>query len=378
MTQVQQELSQPTLSAIKMDELLVGWLGRDDVYDNVLQWIDKFKAEQSMTTTTTTAAVEEGLLQSSSSPALSLGMTTTPSQQQKQQQQQLPPPPRNVESPQTVLIPPFYPLQTPSGTKLQRRRSLSRPFETWETLPDSLQLPQLSNTTTTTTTTKGTLSTSTPATVSMEDTPDDELQQDQQHHHHPHPHHPFPPKGSVKDQFFSIVDAMGFDPFSLSTTNNNNNNGNPNNNNNPNQNMETPIPIQAFVRVTKEICHFPTFFNGCLYQRILDLWNLAHTADTSSSGSALVVTGTIFEWFWKTEMEPYDAEERLFRLIKQPQENCILREDLLPYIKALLNEHPVRNYPKNPIGFDEFIPWYTQPCVSRTLFLTRRISFVGL
>ena len=28
-------------------------------------------------------------------------------------------------------------------------------------------------------------------------------------------------------------------------------------------------------------------------------------------------------------------------IVKQPDEDCILRDDFLPYIKALLNDHPV-------------------------------------
>jgi hypothetical protein len=268
-----QEAPQPTPSAIKMDELLVGWLGSDEVYDNVLQWIDKFKAEQMADPASSSRAA-----------------SPIPTQ----------PPP---ESPQTVLIPPFYPLQTATGTKVQRRRSLPRQFETWETLPESIQVPKLGS--------------------ASEETPDDELQQDQQQ---------FPPK-CVKEQFLGVVEELGFDTVTLS---------------------KDGIPMEAFVRVTKEICRFPSFFNGTFYQRILDLWNTAAAAAEQQHRSnhkknsktlpppASAVTLTIFEWFWKNEMEPYDAEERLFRLLKQPNENCILRDDLLPYIKALLNEHPVR------------------------------------
>lgn len=241
----------PTPSAIKMDELLVGWLGSNEVYDNVLEWIDKFKAEQI-------------------------------AEQSSRASSPIPGPP---ESPQTVLIPPFYPLKTMNGAKVQRRRSLPRQFETWEPLPESLlalQNPAVSD-----------------------ETPDDELQQDQQQ--------PYPPR-SVKEQFVGLVEELGFSPFSPSDD----------------------IPMEAFVRITKEICRFPSFFNGPFYQRLLDLWNAQHKTSVSS------VTLKLFEWYWKTEMEPYDAHERLFRLLKQPHENCILRDDFLPYIKALLSEHPVR------------------------------------
>jgi hypothetical protein len=96
------------------------------------------------------------------------------------------------------------------------------------------------------------------------------------------------------------------------------------------------LPIEIFVRVTKEVCHFPSFFNGPLYQRIIDLWNMEHP-----EGNLNAVTLSSLEWFWKKEMEPFDPPERFFRLVKQPGQNCILKDDFLPYIKALLNDHPV-------------------------------------
>jgi hypothetical protein len=98
---------------------------------------------------------------------------------------------------------------------------------------------------------------------------------------------------------------------------------------------EITFSLESFIRITKEICNFPSFFNGPLYQRIIDLWNVA------KNQTAKAVSLHMLEWFWKTEMEPYDPPERFFRLVKQPQNDCILRDDFLPYIKALLNDHPV-------------------------------------
>ena len=40
-------------------------------------------------------------------------------------------------------------------------------------------------------------------------------------------------------------------------------------------------------------------------------------------------------------MEPYDAAERFFRLVKQPETDYVARDDFLPYIKELLSDHPV-------------------------------------
>jgi serine/threonine-protein phosphatase 2A regulatory subunit B'' len=94
---------------------------------------------------------------------------------------------------------------------------------------------------------------------------------------------------------------------------------------------------ENFARITKEVSRFPSFFNVPLYNRILLLWN-------SRDGSVAkmdVVTMDMFQWYWLAEMESYDAHERFFRLLKQPENDFIGRDDFLPYIKELLNDHPV-------------------------------------
>jgi serine/threonine-protein phosphatase 2A regulatory subunit B'' len=40
-------------------------------------------------------------------------------------------------------------------------------------------------------------------------------------------------------------------------------------------------------------------------------------------------------------MAPYDKNERFFRLLKRPELDYITRDDFFPYIKELLNDHPV-------------------------------------
>ena len=80
-----------------------------------------------------------------------------------------------------------------------------------------------------------------------------------------------------------------------------------------------------------------------LYQRILDLWNASPRGGGSGASDMEVVTYEILRWYWMEEMEPYDAPERFYRLVKQPENDFIVRDDFLPYIKALLNEHPVRS-----------------------------------
>ena len=239
---------------IKMDELLVSWLGSDEVYENVLSLIEKYRVQRK--------------------------------QKQKQSDNLTPPgsPKRSEEkeleksSPRAVVIPPFYPLKTATGTTIQRRRQLPRQSETWEPLPGALGFSRIN-----------------------ENTPDDELD-DQA-------------ALCVRDQVLNMLPELEISPVQDTIS----------------------FSVDSFVRITKEVCHFPSFFNGPLHQRILDLWN-------SSEGSPVptnVMTLSILEWFWKTEMEPYDPPERFFRLIKQPNQDCILRDDFLPYIKALLNDHPV-------------------------------------
>jgi serine/threonine-protein phosphatase 2A regulatory subunit B'' len=138
--------------------------------------------------------------------------------------------------------------------------------------------------------------------------------------------------------------------------------------------LGTPIPTttssttptlalspEHFVRITKEVCRFPSYFNLPLYQRILDLYNIHHhhpkknTTDDNYNISTTnspshdddeqqqqhqLITMEILEWYWKMEMEPYDAHDRFFRLVKQPDADAIVRDDFLPFLKALLADHP--------------------------------------
>ena len=86
--------------------------------------------------------------------------------------------------------------------------------------------------------------------------------------------------------------------------------------------------VNDFTRITKEICHFPSFFSGPLFSRI-------------AGEDRERVTLEMLQHFYTTEMEPYDASERFFRLVKQPSNDYIVKEDFLPFIKELLNDHPV-------------------------------------
>jgi len=125
------------------------------------------------------------------------------------------------------------------------------------------------------------------------------------------------------------------------------------------------LTLDGFVRVTKEVCRFPSFFNLPLYQRILDLWN--GVAENQSPME--VVTFEMMEWYWKKEMEPFDAQDRFYRLVKQPQNDFIVRDDFLPIIKALLNEHPGLEFLTSHAEFQEK---YAVTVITRIFYCVNR------
>ena len=106
------------------------------------------------------------------------------------------------------------------------------------------------------------------------------------------------------------------------------------------------LTAENFVRITKEVCNFPTFFNGPLYRRILMLWNEREGVkeveeEGEKEDDSEHITFQMFRWYWRQEMEEYDASERFFCLLKRPDRDFIGRDDFLPYVKELLNDHPV-------------------------------------
>jgi hypothetical protein len=103
------------------------------------------------------------------------------------------------------------------------------------------------------------------------------------------------------------------------------------------------LTSEQFVRVTKEVCRFPSFFNGPLYARIL----------LCTKTSDECITLPMFESYWRQEMEPYDASDRFFRLVKQPAAESIQRDDFLPFLKALLRDHPGLEFLSNHAEFQE-------------------------
>jgi hypothetical protein len=269
-------------ASIKMDELLVTWLGSDEVYENVLNLIEKYRVQRQQQQNHKDNNINNSLIPPGS-----------PKQGEEKDSEIASSSPRGV-----AFIPPFYPLKTPNGTAIQRRRKLPRQSETWEPLPgdsegNDVHVPSEME-----------------GNTHLDGIPRDDVSTDL----------------CVRDHVKMLVNELGIVPPAEQATS---------------QKVQSSIvlPLEVFIRITKEVCHFPSFFNGPLYQRMIDLWNLAHPSDSIDA-----VTLQALEWFWKQEMEPYDPPERFFRLVKQPDKDCILRDDFLPYIKALLNDHPVRKH----------------------------------
>lgn len=210
-------------AAIKMDELLVTWLGNDTVFEDVQKLVESYRATT----------------EPPSSPKRKPEVDETTS-----------------DSPRGV-IPPFYPKEA----RERRRRGSG----------------------------SGTESTSTETWLPSRSFSDD--------------------KPCARDHVQAIVNELAPDTKAFT--------------------------VDTFIRVTKEVCSFPSFFNGPLFSRVLMLWNELH--DTNEEA----ITMKMMEWFWLSEMEPYDAAERFFRLVKQPETDYVARDDFLPYIKELLSDHPV-------------------------------------
>ena len=289
-------------AAIKMDELLVTWLGSDNVFENVLKLVETYRSS-----THNTPSKSSGFASPPSSP------TRKSAKSEDDLVSDAPP----------TTIPPFY---RPAGTisnGVKAKPIRKRSFEvdqSWDgifTNKDAGVEP-----------------------LSVDNSNSSIPAQPQQ-------------TKAIKEQVADIFQESGKQLA----------NGN-----------SVFLSMDNFVKITKEICSFPTFFNGPLYKRILYLWN-THTLKSPGQRAIIwkefqkddlrvgvdpdapleegeeknellehldtVITEDIFKWYWVEEMEDYDASERFFRLVKKPAENHIGKNDFLPYMKELLRDHPV-------------------------------------
>ena len=150
--------------------------------------------------------------------------------------------------------------------------------------------------------------------------------------------------------------------------------------------LEEGLPPTEFVRVTRDLCGFPAFFNRPLMARIQRCYDPSFTYDPleplgPNRGEGLRVQLRHFLEFWRDEIEPYDHVARFFRLVKQPsnqqiqrarrqqseganktsatRENtdnsswCITRDDFMIFLEELLFFHPGLQFLANHEEFQE-------------------------
>jgi hypothetical protein len=115
--------------------------------------------------------------------------------------------------------------------------------------------------------------------------------------------------------------------------------------------------LAEFLEITKDVCKFPSFFNAPLYRRILLLFGKTNPSSNSDDDKTPTtelttqLTYTMFQRYWIQEMEPYDEQERFFRLVKKPSREYITRDDFLPFIEELLMSHPGLEFLSNHAEF---------------------------
>jgi len=266
------------MAAIKMDELLVSWLGSDAVYEKVLNLIETHRSSTSTKSGKDTSALLLSPTQPSRKASQQLGYEATVlhavddddihliknSNSLSDPEYPPPPPPRSPYTiiPRDITIPPFY---TPNeGGRGRGRPNLD---QSWT---------------------------------------------------------------SIEPKVGAIFNELGL-PLSGNMI----------------LNSDGPsqyLLVDNFMRITKEICNFPNFFNGPLYRRILL---------TSKRQESDGITLNMMKNFWEKNMERFDAIDRFFRLVKQPDRDYISRDDFLPYIEELLVCHPGLEFLLNHAEFQE-------------------------
>jgi hypothetical protein len=404
-------------ASIKMDELLVTWLSSDNVYENVLNLIETFRQEEANGTNTdennntnvngtSSSETPQSPMSSPRRKSSKRGTSTSDAYNNGKSPQSSSSPygmdpynqhnefddPPNAKN--KVTIPPFYRppgIYNHTGQKMKSiRRSRSDSFDSdqsWDGIysvdstTSSSSDPKKENTD------DGNINTNANANANANAKTEKSN---------------IPVKEQVKNIFEehgkSIKQSKSSSSLSSSPSSSKTNP-------NTNQHQSKYLTIDNFVKITKDICNFPTFFNKPLYKRILYLWN---TQDVKSKRGKLIIwneyylnnvddldigvdpddangTGTnannessddnkgekdgdgnngsakkkkkktndlldqldkfitydIFKWYWTQEMEDYDLSERFFRLLKKPHEDFVGKDDFSPFIKELLNDHPV-------------------------------------
>ncbi|KAF4324382.1 hypothetical protein BBI17_003246 [Phytophthora kernoviae] len=147
------------------------------------------------------------------------------------------------------------------------------------------------------------------------------------------------------------------------------------------------MKVEDFVAITKDLCGFPSFFNAPFFRRILSTEGGETTpkppaspaSGASTSGSPTSADGTpplritkdMFQSYWMREMAPCDSVERFFRVVKQPKNDFIERDDFAPFLHELLKYHPGLEFLG---GTPEFQEKYALTVVVRIFYSVDRDS----
>ena len=346
-----------------MDELLVTWLTSDNVYENVLNLIETFRQEEandgnnSISSSNNPNHDNNTFDSPPSSPRRKSSNSLSSDQLQQQQNEQ-----ELADSTKSkVTIPPFY---RPPGTVLNGlkvksiRRSRSDSFDSDQSWDGIYSVDSTSS------------SSSDPTKENTDDSnTNNNTNNNSANINTTKSNIP------IKEQVHNIFEELG----------------------KPQEIGSKYLNIDNFIKITKDICNFPTFFNKPLYKRILYMWN---TQDIKSNRGKIIlwneyynnadnleigvdsdeddgnkssdekgdgdqqqkekkkkkksnpllnqldrfITQDIFKWYWEQEMEDYDLSERFYRLLKKPHEDYVAKDDFGPFIKELLNDHPVSSF----------------------------------
>lgn len=357
-------------ASIKMDELLVTWLSSDNVYENVLNLIETFRQEESINENNATTPTSSNLTHNHNMES----PPSSPRRKSKYDHHNSTNDPNHLDDDHFQdgdeskdSIPPFYrpPGTFHNGMKMKSiRRKRSNSFDSDQSWDGIYSLEDSTTTSS---------ATSDPA---KENTDDSNTNNNNNNNITDKSNIP------IKDQVRQIFEEHGKSSSKQQ------------------QLQSKYLTIDNFVKITKDICKFPTFFNKPLYKRILYLWN---TQDIKSERGKLIIwnefylnsdeddldigvdseegdnnetdkkgdnkgtdgkdsekkkkkkkkandlfdqldkfiTYDIFKWYWTQEMEDYDLSDRFYRLLKKPHSDYVAKDDFGPFIKELLNDHPV-------------------------------------
>ena len=83
------------------------------------------------------------------------------------------------------------------------------------------------------------------------------------------------------------------------------------------------------------------------------------------TGEGVSITLAQFAEYWKSEIEPFDRQERFYRLCKQPGSDGIVCGDFYPFINELLLYHPGLEFLESTPEFQEK---YARTVVARIFY----------